>query len=71
MKNLHLQRTKVSRFLMFKKSLLTNMTHLSFIEANLGKIKKKTKQILIFFYYFFFFFAFRFRITFRRLSSAV
>ncbi len=56
---------------MFKKSLLTNMTLLSFIEAKLGKIKKKTKKILIFFYYFFFFFAFRFRITFRRLSSAV
>ena len=70
-KNHHLQSTKVSRFLIFKKSLLTNMTLLSFIVANLGKIKKKTKEFLIFFYYFFFFFAIRFFITFLRLSSAV
>ena len=35
------------------------MTLLSFIVANLGKIKKKTKEFLIFFYYFFFFFAIR------------
>ena len=43
----------MSRFLIFKKSLLTSMTLLSFIVANLGKIKKKTKEFLIFFYYFF------------------
>ena len=48
-KNHHLQSTKVSRFLIFKKSLLTNMILLSFIVANLRKIKKKTKNFLIFF----------------------
>lgn len=38
MKIYHLYFKKVSRFLIFKKSLLTNMTLLSFIEANVGKI---------------------------------